>query len=237
MPTLDLTAVTVKYPQFTLGPLDLKLEPGLTGLIGPNGAGKTTLLSAIAGVLPIAEGSFFLNGHRTDEIRRRKVFAFFPSSDYYYPSATFGEHLAFLRHFYRETWSNDVQDELIKRFNIPLSLAIGSASSGTRSKFTLLLCFARQAEALVLDEPWNTLDPSARDEFDSELLRLRREQNPVIIVSSHELAQIQAVCSSAIFLAKGEIIAIRPLDNASSASNQSTLRDEYRLLMERAGRE
>jgi ABC-2 type transport system ATP-binding protein len=205
MQHLTCRTLSFAYPGFTLGPISLSFEPGIIGLIGENGAGKTTLMAALGGMLPGLTGEIFLSGDILSAKARRQRVAFAALRDVLYPSLSFSEHLRFLRTFY-PTWSLEIERDLVRRFNIPTEKRAGAASSGTKSKFWLLVALARRADAILFDEPWNTLDPAGRDDFSSELRAIAKEANIPIIVSSHELEQLERIIDSFHIISEGRIV-------------------------------
>lgn len=216
----------VEYPSFTLGPISLDIE-GITGLVGPNGAGKTTLLRALAGQLPHARGQVAKDGQVLDDLARRKSLALCISPESLYRNLSFAQHLQFLRGFYAN-WSMEIEIDLIKRFNIPLSKVVGAASAGTIIKFSLLVAFARRAEGILFDEPWNSLDPTVRFEFSDELVRLRLETGSDVLISSHDLSLLEAIAPSVSFLACGKIIRAKRVGEVGRVRVTNTLEQEYR---------
>ena len=218
MKELILSDLAYSYPDFELGPIRLTVPSGILGLVGPNGAGKTTLLSAIGGTLPQTQGTVTLDGVTLSERDRRVNIASYASDSHLYPNASLRQHLRFLSKFYPE-WDAGAEEELVSRFKLPLDKAAGAASSGTRSKFNLLLCFARQAAVLIFDEPWNTLDPLARAEFSSALVQLCRETDRLAIISSHDLAQVDAVATQVGCMSDGRLVGVKP----SSSGLETTL--------------
>lgn len=218
--SLSVRDLAFVYPGFNLGPITLAIAASckIVGLIGPNGAGKTTLMSVIAGIIPGASGVVNLDGAILDDLGRRKLIAFTGVDDIWYQRLTFRQHLDLLRPFY-PTWSRDIETDLLKRFAIPEKKSLGTASAGMRAKFALVAAFARQPNMLLFDEPWNALDPTSREEF-SEALRTSRDLLPgPIIVSSHELEQIDQLADLFIFVANGRIIASGNRQNLMEDSN------------------
>jgi len=221
-------ALSFSYPDFIVGPIDFTFKSGITGVIGSNGAGKTTLLAAIAGMLPNSSGSVFINNAPCSEKTRRSRIAFASMRDVLYGKVSFRQHLRFFRLFY-PAWSVDIEEELIKKFALPQDKATESASSGMRAKFWLVVALARQADAILFDEPWNLLDPSARLELSAELKHTAARYNIPIIVSSHELEELEDVADSFIALRGGKIVedALLPDSRESLRRSDSLLRRAY----------
>jgi ABC-2 type transport system ATP-binding protein len=214
----------VRYPDFRLGPLALDIN-GIVGVVGPNGAGKTTLLSAVAGLLPNSTGSVAIDGHALSHLERRRDVGFCMPPTSFHFQLTFEQHLRFLRSFY-DNWSAKVETDLIERFNIPRRKKVGTASAGTVMKFSLLVALSRQPPAILLDEPWNTLDPISRFELSTELFRLREETKCTIVISTHDLAQLQSIVQRVVFLSEGRIVEVK--DDLEALRDGSGFEQYYR---------
>ncbi len=198
--------VTFKFPQFALGSLSWALSQRTAGLIGPNGSGKTTLMRVVSGLLEQQTGRILIDGIPHDALARRQLVALGGSGSRWYNDLSFAEHFRFLRPFYTE-WSVQRVAAFADRFELPLRKKVGSASSGMLVKFSLIVALARNARVILLDEPWNALDPTGREELTSILQAIREETSAAVLISSHELSQLSEVASDCIFLSDGQIIA------------------------------
>jgi len=202
---LEIRDFWQSYEGFTLGPLTLKLSEPVIGLIGVNGAGKTTFLTALSGISQTAQGHIYMNGVELRGVQRLASFAFLQHRRIWYDGLTLRTHLRFVRAFYR-TWSDETARKLTEHFDLDLDKRVRVASTGTLAKLGLLVALARGASVVLLDEPWNDLDPPSRIELSRFIIKTRSESGPLFIVSSHDLSEIEAVCDRFIMLENGRII-------------------------------
>ena len=142
---LELTKLSKNYDQFTLGPIDLHLEPGTVhGLIGPNGAGKTTLFRCILGTVRRDKGLVKVKGNVVNEASGSWKQLVGYAGDY---TALF-EHWTGARNLqafsaYYPTWSAKTGQSLASRFDLDLSQVVKKYSTGQRTKLALILALAR----------------------------------------------------------------------------------------------
>lgn len=227
---LSISDLRYSYKQFSLGPISFDAAGGsVIGLIGPNGAGKTTLLSCIAGVLEGSSGSVICHESTATDLERRRRIAFASARNIWYKDLTFAEHLAFLRSYYPQ-WEESRAVSLASRLRLPLDKKTDQASAGMLAKLALVVALARGAKTLLFDEPWNALDPSARVEFTQQLQAVAREFQMAVIVSSHELANVEQICDSYLFLKDGQLVASgekQALLRAAQLPDSASLLDVY----------
>ncbi|MDQ3460849.1 MAG: ABC transporter ATP-binding protein [Deinococcota bacterium] len=134
-----------RYQGFTLGPVDLRLQPGtVLALIGPNGAGKTTLLDCLAGLIQPDAGSIRIFGqaaHGGGFAKGRIGYA--SDEGAYYENWSGARNLRFLAKFY-PSWSESWLQELVRRFSFPLEKPVKTLSKGNRSKLGLITALAHK---------------------------------------------------------------------------------------------
>ena len=147
--------------------LDLQVPSGsIFGFLGRNGAGKTTTIKVLLGMARPTKGDARVFGlcRRRDagvEIRRRTAFVSDEKDLYDY--MTVGEMIAFTRTFYPK-WRGDLEQQYLRKFELPPGRDIKGLSRGTRTKLALLLALCRGAELLILDEPTSGLDPAMAED-------------------------------------------------------------------------
>jgi ABC-2 type transport system ATP-binding protein len=208
-------AITIQAQQLTkryghtvaLDSLNLEIEKGeVFGYLGPNGAGKSTTISLLLGLIRPTSGSaqiFGLDVRRAArEIHRR--LAYVPSEANLWPSLTGAETLRFLGnvhgsvdHSYRET--------LVDRFELTVDKKVRAYSHGNRQKVVLIAAFASRADLLLLDEPTTGLDPLMEQVF-RNCVREARERGQTVLLSSHILSEVEAVCDRVAMLRAGRVI-------------------------------
>jgi ABC-2 type transport system ATP-binding protein len=116
---------------------------------------------------------------------------------------TVGEYVAYLRPFY-STWDRDLEASIALQLRLPLERKIGDLSHGMRMKMTLMCALPYRPKLLILDEPFSGLDPLVRDEFMEGLLEQAGEMT--ILISSHELGEIDGVATNVAFLNEGKLL-------------------------------
>jgi len=201
--------------------IDLVMRPGeRVGLLGPNGAGKTTTLLMLLGVITPDAGTVTVVGHHLPEGRSRAM-ADVGFAAGYLPLTERLRVREFLR-MYGQIYGIADPDALIEagleRFRI-LGLAdrLGTElSSGQRTLVGIVKATLHRPRLLVLDEPTNALDPDVAGRVRSGLLELCRDEGIALLVTSHNMVEVERVCERVVFVSKGRVVADgRPGDVAS----------------------
>jgi ABC-type multidrug transport system ATPase subunit len=176
------------------------------GVIGANGSGKTTLLRAIAGRLPIAQGSCAIFGEECarDRGARAQAIGFAPPIEHFPASLRLrqllelaGDPLDDQRERNRDLWDSLGLQEL-------LDIPAGECSSGMRQRAAIALAFAMPCRIVILDEPFNWLDPVAAFDVRAALARLVAE-GLALVTALHDLSTLCGFCDSGIVMAKGRV--------------------------------
>ena len=190
---IEIRGLAKNFPRFQLGPLDLSVPAGaIYGLVGPNGAGKTTTLDLIYGLgLPNA-GEIRVLGcdHRTDDVEMKLAAAYVSPHTSYVLWKYVGRAIRFIRAFYPD-WDQDYCDHLLKRFKIDPDEKIATLSLGNTIKLGLVLALARRPRVLIMDEPTLGLDALSKKELFAELLALMSDEDHTVLISSHNLADLE----------------------------------------------
>lgn len=174
-------------------------------LIGANGAGKTTIIKILTNILEPTSGSATLLGVDSRKISPRELVQIgYVSENQDMPARlTVAEYVDYLRPFY-PTWDRDLERETLRQLRLPSERRIGDLSHGMRLKMALLCALPYRPKLLLLDEPFSGLDPLVRDEFMEGLLTQAGEMT--ILVSSHELGEIDGVATDIGFLDEGKLL-------------------------------
>src|SRR5438552_17231319 len=174
-------------------------------LIGANGAGKTTTIKVLMNILDPTRGSATLLGVDSRKISPRELAEIgYVSENQDMPARlTVGEYVAYLRLFY-STWDRDLEASIALQLRLPLERKIGDLSHGMRMKMALMCALPYRPQLLILDEPFSGLDPLVRDEFMEGLLEQAGEMT--ILISSHELGEIDGVATHVAFLDEGKLL-------------------------------
>lgn len=174
-------------------------------LIGANGAGKTTIIKILTNILEPTSGSATLLGVDSRKLSPRELVQIgYVSENQDMPARlTVAEYVDYLRPFY-PTWDRDLERETQRQLRLPSERKIGDLSHGMRLKMALLCALPYRPKLLLLDEPFSGLDPLVRDEFMDGLLTQAGEMT--ILVSSHELGEIDGVATDIGFLDEGKLL-------------------------------
>jgi ABC-2 type transport system ATP-binding protein len=193
--------------------LDLEIEPGeVFGYLGPNGAGKSTTIALLLGLIRPSAGDariFDLDVWRDAPVVHRRL-AYVPSEANLWPSLTGAETLRFLGAIHGSV-DAAYRDELIDRFELTPDKKIRAYSHGNRQKVLLIAAFASRAELLLLDEPTTGLDPLMEQIF-RQCVREAGDRGQTVLLSSHILSEVEAVCDRVAMLRAGRIVEIGHLD-------------------------
>lgn len=196
--------------------VDLAVPQGAAyAFIGSNGAGKTTTLRILVNLMEASSGAASVLGvdsRKLGPAEFRRV-GYVAESQEMPSRLRCGEYLAYLRPFY-PAWDSQREDELVRKFALPLDRKIGQLSHGMRIKMGLTAALAFRPEVLILDEPLSGLDPLVRDEFLEGLIEQAGEMT--ILISSHELTEIEGMVTHAGFLEGGRMLFQESMADLSS---------------------
>ncbi|WP_440117333.1 ABC transporter ATP-binding protein [Paenibacillus sp. QZ-Y1] len=182
-------------------------EGSVTGLIGPNGSGKTTLIRIMNGVLGASDGIVTING--LDASREtEKVLAMcgtLTEQSGLYENMSGRDNLIFFADAFSMQQSRARIDELVDLFELQdyQHRKVGTYSTGMKKRLGLARVLLHRPSILFLDEPTNGLDPDGIQMVLRIIRRLNQEEHMTILVSSHVLSQLSAVCDRYIFMEKG----------------------------------
>ena len=193
---------------FALGPISLEIPTGvICALVGPNGAGKTTLMNLLMGIGRPDEGAAVLLGHNVqlDEVAVKRRVAFVSPDLDYRAWGTVGRAIDFISAFYPD-WNAQRCEKLLFDFGLHRSERIDALSFGAHVKLSVLLALSREPDLLLLDEPTAGLDPLARQLLFTELLKYMQDERRTIVVSSHQLAELERFADHVVMLNAGQIV-------------------------------
>jgi ABC-2 type transport system ATP-binding protein len=193
--------------------LDLEIETGeVFGYLGPNGAGKSTTIALLLGVIRASSGAariFDLDVWRDATAVHRRL-AYVPSEANVWPSLTGAETLRFLGAIHGLV-DHAYRDELVERFELTPDKKNRAYSHGNRQKVVLIAALASRADLLLFDEPTSGLDPLMEQVF-RECVAEARERGQTVLLSSHILSKVEAVCDRVAMLRSGRIVETGRLD-------------------------
>lgn len=187
-------------------------EGSAFALVGPNGAGKTTTIKVLVNLLEPSRGRAAVFGVDSRAISPKELAGIgYVSENQELPGRlTVGEYLAYLRPFY-PTWDRTLETSLLRDLQLPASRKIRDLSHGMRIKTALVCALPYRPRLLILDEPFAGLDPLVRDELVGGLLRQAGELT--ILISSHELSEIEGIATDVGFLYAGRMMFQEPMSH------------------------
>ncbi|MEO0447671.1 MAG: ABC transporter ATP-binding protein [Verrucomicrobiota bacterium] len=221
---LTTRGLTKSFSRFQLGPLDMNVPRGsIYGFVGPNGSGKTTTLDLIYGMGTAEAGEVTLAGLDAfgDEVAAKRKAAYVATDLVYSSWGKVWKAIRFVRGFYPDQWDDDHCLELLKRFGIGTQDRIATLSFGNRTKLALVLALAWKPEVLILDEPSTGLDAIAKQELFGELLDIVSDVERTVLVSSHNLGDVERFADHLGILKDGQMIHEGPT---------SDIVDRYRMV-------
>ncbi|NKY38061.1 ABC transporter ATP-binding protein [Cellulomonas septica] len=209
VPALRTESLSKRYGRLlAVDDLTLEVAPGeVFGFLGPNGAGKSTTIRMVLGLARPTSGQarvFDLDAR--DVAAAHRLLAHVPADVALWPRMSGAEVLDLLG---RLGPGVDVayRAELVERFALDVSKPAGTYSTGNRQKVALVAAFATRAPLLVLDEPTSGLDPLMEREF-RQAVSAARERGQAVFLSSHQLAEVEAVCDRVGILRAGVLVEV-----------------------------
>ena len=211
---------------YALNDVSFEIKEGeIVGLLGPNGAGKSTAMNILTGYLSATSGSAFVNGIDIleDPIAAKKFIGFLPETPPVYPDMTVNEYLNFVYElkscsFDREAHLNEILS-VVKLHDVKDRL-IKNLSKGYKQRVGIAQALIGDPKIIIFDEPTVGLDPKQILEVRNLIRTLGKKHT--VILSTHILAEVQAVCERVIIVSKGKIIA-----DARTEDITRTIEDGY----------
>ena len=210
---LEIENLTKRYGQHTVvDNLSFRCAPGeVLGFLGPNGAGKSTTMKMVTGFVPPSAGRVSVCGLDIDQasVEARRCIGYLPEGAACYPEMTpssFLEFIADIRGLTRAERKTRL-DSVIEALHLgpALNQSIDTLSKGFKRRVGLAQAILHDPKVLILDEPTDGLDPNQKHEV-RELIR-SMAANKLIVLSTHILEEVEAVCTRAIIIANGSILA------------------------------
>jgi ABC-2 type transport system ATP-binding protein len=193
-----------------VGGLTFAVAPGeILGLVGPNGAGKTTTLRALAGILTPTLGRLFIAGYDVvnDAVEAKSRLAYVPDDPQLFDKLTVWEHFRFAAAVYRVADWEARAEPLLERLELTgkRHALASELSRGMRQKVAIGCGVLHRPAALMLDEPFNGLDPRGIRTM-KDLIREHAAAGAAVIVSSHLMPLIEDLCTSVLILHRGRLL-------------------------------
>ncbi len=226
---IEVHNLTKKYgPHFAVSDLSFTIEKGqICGFLGPNGAGKSTTMNILSGCLAATEGDVFINGHDIlkEPLAAKRCVGYLPELPPLYGDRTPKEYLTFVAEAkglkkaeVKEQLAQVMQQTEIEGVSNRL---IRNLSKGYKQRVGIAQALLGNPEVVILDEPTVGLDPQQIITIRDLIKRLGK--NHTVILSSHILSEVQAVCQKILIIAKGQKIAYDTPENLEREFTRDTV--------------
>lgn len=182
---------------------------GLAGFLGPNGAGKSTMMKIITGYLSAEEGSVVINGElvETKNIAIRSQIGYLPENNPLYTDLYVREYLEMVAGFYHLSNKKEKVMNMVELTGLKAEQhkKIGALSKGYRQRVGLAQALIHDPAVLILDEPTTGLDPNQLEEIRQLITQISK--NKTVMLSTHIMQEVEAVCNRVIIINKGKLVA------------------------------
>lgn len=196
--------------QKALDNISFNIEPGqIVGFLGPNGAGKSTMMKIITCFIPQTEGQIKVCGFDVTEqpIDVKRHVGYLPEHNPLYLDMYVKEYLDFTAGVYKIANKKERIKEMIEMVGLTIeqNKKIGALSKGYRQRVGLAQAMIHNPDVLILDEPTTGLDPNQLEEIRNLIKRIGKEKT--IMLSTHIMQEVEAICDKTIIINKGKIVA------------------------------
>jgi ABC-2 type transport system ATP-binding protein len=225
--SLDIKNITKIYGvQKALDNVNFKLQKGeILGFLGPNGAGKSTMMKIICGYLPATQGDVFINGKniQNESLECKKMIGYLPEHNPLYLDMYVKEFLHFIAGVHGVKDVKNRVEEVINLVGLQVeqNKKIASLSKGYRQRVGLAHAIIHDPELLILDEPTTGLDPNQIVEIRNLIKDLGK--NKMVMLSTHIMQEVEAICDRAIIINKGQIVADKSMSDFRAMNSNEVL--------------
>jgi ABC-2 type transport system ATP-binding protein len=212
--SIQVNNVTKKYgPQEALKGVSFELNKGeIVGFLGPNGAGKSTMMKIITSYIPATGGKVEVCGFdvNTQSIESRKRIGYLPEHNPLYLDMYVREYLMFVAGIYHLKNGKSRVEEMLDLVGLGVEAhkKIGQLSKGFRQRVGLAQALIHDPEVLILDEPTSGLDPNQLSDIRGVIARIG--ESKTVMLSTHIMQEVEAMCSRAIIIHQGQIVSDIP---------------------------
>jgi len=208
MELIEVRNLTKRYGSLkALDEVDINIPEGrIIGLLGKNGAGKSTLMRCILGFLKF-DGEIGIMGERVNHHKEsiHNLIAFIPDVSSLDDRLTVQQTIDYVAAL-NESWNAVTAGRLLSRSDLPLNQKVGNLSKGMKTKLYLLITLSIDAKILLLDEPTLGLDIVFRKEFFNTIIGEYFDETKTIIISTHQVEEVEQILQDIIFIDEGKII-------------------------------
>ncbi len=220
--SIQLTEISKFYgSQKAVNSISFDAQKGeIVGFLGPNGAGKSTSMKILTGFILPSEGSVFVSGVDVlkNPIEAQKKIGYLPEHNPLYLEMYVREYLQFQAGIYKIT-KNKIS-EVIQKVGLTAEAhkKIGQLSKGYRQRVGLAAAILHDPEVLILDEPTTGLDPNQLVEIRELIKELGKDKT--VLISTHIMQEVEAVCTRVIIINKGKIVIDKPIAELKTSKEQ-----------------
>jgi ABC-2 type transport system ATP-binding protein len=183
-------------------------EGEVLGFLGPNGAGKSTTMRMITGFLPPTSGAAVIDGHdiTLEPIAAKEALGYLPESAPSYKSMTVGDYLSFVAEIRGCTDVKKAVADAINKAKLGsrANQTIETLSKGYRQRTAFAAAILKDPKVLIMDEPTDGLDPNQKFEVRKLIRGMAENEKKAVIISTHILEEVDAVCTHVVIIADGE---------------------------------
>ena len=228
--SINVESLTKIYgKQKAVGGISFSAGPGVLGFLGPNGAGKSTTMKILTGFIPQTSGKASVCGFDVEKqsLDVRKHIGYLPESNSLYLDMYVKESLGFIAGIHKMASPQARIAEVIEQTGLgpEQNKKIGQLSKGYRQRVGLAQAILHNPDVLILDEPTSGLDPNQLIGIRQLILELGKTKT--IILSTHIMQEVEAVCSQVIIINKGNIVADDSLQGLRDKNKGDTLENIF----------
>ncbi|MGN6398801.1 MAG: ATP-binding cassette domain-containing protein [Mucilaginibacter sp.] len=211
--------------QKALDEISFSAEPGVLGFLGPNGAGKSTTMKILTGFIPLTSGKASVCGFdvQSQPIEVKRRIGYLPESNALYPDMYVKESLGFIAGIHQMKSPQKRIAEVIEQTGLgpEQHKKVGQLSKGYKQRVGLAQAILHNPDVLILDEPTSGLDPNQLIGIRQLILDLGKTKT--VVLSTHIMQEVEAVCSRVIIINKGHIVANDSLEGLRDKNKGKSL--------------
>lgn len=215
--------------------INLQIEEGeIFGFLGPNGAGKTTTILMALGLTEPTSGEISIFGYNStrEPLKVKKITSYLPENVGFYEDLTAQENLKYITRLngIPEKKTDAKIEEALKNVGLQdvAQVEVGKYSKGMKQRLGMAAVLAKEPKLAILDEPTTGIDPKGVEEILELIVRMSREQNITVLLSSHLLYQVQKICTKIGIISQGRIVVQGTIEEIG----KNLLKEEKKDLLE-----